>query len=125
MNINLEEQYKEIKNNYNFFKQNLNTFLLTLRDSSISLDERWKLFLKLINDDMLNEIDGAGDGHICILNPKLTLYDDFYIERHQTVTYATFFERIMGLDEKIPEENLIKWKEKVLEERYSGFQNDW
>lgn len=112
-------------------KPDLKVMMAALKDQSIPLDERWEAFEILVNGSVLTSTELYGDGFIDTLRVEgkreLTLYDDFYIERHETTSYTRFLERILdvfqgdGLDML----SLAKWKEKVLASGYASFTFDW
>lgn len=99
-----------------------------LKDQTIPLDERWTAFQRLMTLAPL-KVQSYGDGFVDWLGDNLTLYDDFYIERHETVMYVDFLERITDeyFSEKRPisPENIAEWKEQVLQSGYGGFKFDW
>lgn len=104
--------------------KNVKEVLTSLKDKSIPLDDRWKAFIEM-GEKVKMPIETYGDGFVEILHKNLTMYDDFYIERHQTVKYVDLYEQIEELDTEIPEENIAKWKEAVLQSGYGGFIHDW
>jgi len=100
-----------------------------LKNTNLDLDERWSAYVDLVNDNVLTNTELYGDGHIDILG-DFTLYDHFYVERRETVTFVTILER---LEERIEDgeenvttpENIIEWKEKVLSFCFASFTYDW
>lgn len=94
-----------------------------LKDTSIPLDERWQAFMSLPPDTLPTQ--GYGKGFVHLLDDNLTLYDDFYIERHETTAYADMFERIEDGEVEVADEALAKWKEQVLASGYQAFTHDW
>ena len=104
--------------------KNVKEVLTSLKDKSIPLDDRWKAFIEM-GEKVKMPIQTYGGGFAEILHKNLTMYDDFYIERHQTVKYVDLYEQIGGLDMEIPEENIAKWKEAVLQSGCGGFIHDW
>lgn len=115
-------------------KPDLSAVLNSLKDKSIPLDERWEAFEILVNGNVFNKIETYGDGYIDTLvrvdGKESTLYDNFYIERHETTKFPDMLEKILEPAWKTNEmeytpESIVKWKEKVLASGNSGFTNDW
>lgn len=98
--------------------------LSELKDTSVPLDERWEAFIK-ISEKVKLPIQSYGDGFVDYLGDNMTLYDDFYIERHQTVKYVDMAEQFDELETEISAENIAEWKEKVLQSGYGAFIHDW
>lgn len=87
-----------------------------------SLDERWKAYVKIHE---LLPTETYGDGFIEDINTSWTMYDDFYIERHETVDYPTMYERIKAQLEVKQSEALDMWRERVLATGDGAFTYDW
>jgi hypothetical protein len=102
-----------------------------LVDQSIPLEERWAAYCTLVKQNILVNEESYGDGHIDMLGDNMTMYDDFNVERRETLTYPDMYERIMEADEQFEERlvkaqyNIIPWQEKILASGYSGFCHDW
>lgn len=102
-----------------------------LGDKSIPLDVRWDAYVDLVRGDVITDIDSYGDGLIDTFDVgrELTLMDDFYIDRYQTVRYTYILERVDGAYitkfQKPTAESISKWKEKVLSRGTAGFVHDW
>lgn len=109
-------------------QEDLKAFQSTLKNPSIDLDDRWEAFTLLVENGVLNDIKSYGDGFMYTLEHgsgrELTLYDDFYIERHETTLYTDLFEQIQE-EPEIEWSTVLKWKEKVLESGFAGFVYDW
>lgn len=107
-------------------KPDISGFLADLQNKSIPLDERWNAFVLLVESGVHNSIAPYGDGFIDTFGPSVNLYDDLYMERHETKTYPRFLEYI-GEAETIEttNEQIAEWKEKVLASGNSGFTYDW
>jgi hypothetical protein len=110
-------------------KADLNTLQTMLKDKSKPLDERWDAYVALVENNVLVNNDGYGDGCIYALAHNLTLYNDFYIDKHETASYPDMYEKIM---DETASENLIAarvnidaWREEVLASGYSSFTYDW
>jgi hypothetical protein len=100
-----------------------------LKNTELDLDERWSAYVDLVNGGILTGTQLYGDGHIDILG-DFTLYDHFYVERRETVTFVSILERLEEMIEDDDEdvttpENIIEWKEKVLSFCFASFQYDW
>ena len=115
----------------NFMNEELKPILESLKDTNIALEDRWNAYIELVTNDILVNEENYGSGHIDILG-DLTMYDDFNVDRHQTLTYPEMYERIMDEDAEKwyprlfeARSNLSEWQEKVLSMGYSGFQYDW
>ena len=81
---------------------------------------------KLVEDNILTSNEIYGDGYIETLGTSYTLYDDFYIEKHETSTFIDILDRIKESDTLSPsEESIIKWKEEVLASGFASFTYDW
>lgn len=104
--------------------KNVKRVLDALKDKAIPLDDRWKAFIEM-GEKVKMPIATYGDGFVEILDKNLTMYDDFYVDRHQTVKYVNLYNQIKNLDREIPEKNIAKWKEAVLQSGYGGFIHDW
>jgi hypothetical protein len=87
-----------------------------------SLDERWKAYVKIHE---LLPAETYGDGFIEDINTRWTIYDDFYIERHETVDYPTMYQRIKDMLGVKQSEALDMWRERVLATGDGSFTYDW
>ena len=103
-----------------------------LKDKTISLDERWKVYEKLVAEKLIVKVDSCSDGDIDILETidgsEVTPHDDFYIERHETKSYVDLYENMMNysISENLVPESIDRWREKVLENPdYASFTYDW
>lgn len=115
-------------------KPSLESMLLAFKNKEIPLDTRWEAYTILVKGEVLTDGDGYGDGFIDTLKDpdgsEYTLYDDFYMERHETKTYPNMLESFMEwntFDEKKKPtpESVIEWKEMVLASGNANFTNDW
>lgn len=97
-----------------------------LVDKSFSLDDRWKLF-ELLSDENVLGAETYGRGHVDILGKGITLYDTFYIERYETIKYVDMLDFIDDNKDRvgIAEDAIIAWKEAVLLAGNQEFTNDW
>ncbi len=101
--------------------------LAKLTDKSLSLDERWAIFLQLAEAGVLGH-ESYGDGYLDDLqgsHNELTQYDDFHNDRHETVSYKDMYERIVENPEDFEGCDIDAWREKVLEEGCATFDYDW
>jgi hypothetical protein len=115
-------------------KPSLESLLITFKDKNIDLDTRWEAYTILVKGNVLTAKESYGDGFIDTLDVgrELTAYDDFYIERHETVKFLDMYERFGEWEagaygNKVPPtpESVIAWKEKVLASGYASFRYDW
>lgn len=90
-------------------------------DKNIPLNDRWAIF-KLVENVLPCET--YGDGNIDTLDSGACLYDDFYIERHETVEYISMYERIVDR-EKYTQDQIDAWREAVLADGNGSFEFDW
>lgn len=111
--------------------EGLAPMLEDLKNTSIPLDERWGAYTQLVKNDILTSDAIYGDGFIDTLGSNVTLYDDFYVERHQTEKYIDMYDRIMEASTEW-EKNLIamkpnlpEWQEEVLASGNASFTHDW
>lgn len=108
---------------------NLKLVLESLKDTYVPLDGRWTVYDTLVKRGILTKIDLCGDGFLDDLDTEreLTLYDDFYVNRYETVRYVDMMEKMSGDYGRInvTPESLSKWKEKVLRSGTAGFRYDW
>ena len=93
-----------------------------LTDKSIPLDERWELYEQMVKHHVITSDEGYGDGFIETLTPGGTLYDDYYMDRHVSMTYPDMLERAEDTNKA---HNVEEWKEKVLAAGDASFTNDW
>jgi len=113
-------------------------FKAFIKDQSISLEERWDLFKFACENNLFVNVDWS----IIRLktleaNRNFCWYDDFGVEKYQTVEFTSIVESIEeyveeSLEEKDEEvypittrEKLNELKEEILATGYSGFVYDW
>lgn len=129
--MNLQEQTQALIAAHALADEGLAPILELLRDTSLPLDDRWTAYTALVESNTLINNDGYGDGFVNTLG-DLSLYDDFNIERHQTMTFSSLYEKIMEADAYY-EKSLVEarnktlslWQEEVLASGKSAFTNDW
>jgi len=98
-------------------KPSLESMLLAFKDKHIPLETRWEAYAILVNGNILVEDNGYGDGFIDTLkydndpDGEYTLYDDFYMERHETKTFPDMLDQINDFeeDDAVSPESLIEW----------------
>jgi hypothetical protein len=112
--------------------EDLPTVLEGLKDTDYPLEHRWDAFVELCKNNVLVNNDTYGDGFIDQLSKTLCIRDDFLMDRHETMTFVSMYERIMEADGEwesalieARETNLAKWQEAVLASGYSSFTYDW
>lgn len=105
-----------------------------LKDKSIPLNERWKVFVEA-SGGVINKVNSyymdfqsmtkAGFGG--------SWYDDFYLDRHQTMELTSLVECLEDRNNlnsdskrfKMTEEQIEELKEEILQSGYTGFVFDW
>jgi hypothetical protein len=116
-------------------KPDLSQLFAQLKDTSIPLDERWEAFTLLVNNNLLvNESTYYGHSEIGGLvaesGGEYCLYDDFHIDRGVGKSfpdlYADLLDKIKWKSAMAPtQESLRDWQERVLQNGYSSFINEW
>jgi len=103
-----------------------------LKDTSIPLDERWEVYTVLVDQNLFVKDDGYGDGELrAAFDPdRVSLYDDFHLDRGQSMTFPEMWEAMNdedfeGGDVYDAEGAKDKWREAVLASGYSSFTYDW
>lgn len=107
--------------------------LVALKDKSINIDERWNAYSAMVNNGVLNNEQSWGDGFLDVLKRtdgrELTMYDDFYVERHQTMSFVDMYDAIMEYsimhDAELTSESIENWRETVLASGLASFVHDW
>jgi len=103
-----------------------------LKDTSIPLDERWDAYTQLVEANILVSDQSYGDGNPggAFDSNRVSLYDDFNIDRGQSMTFPAMWEAMNeeffeGGDAYDAEGAKDKWREAVLASGYSSFTYDW
>lgn len=129
MEVTINSSLKEIIDLMIESKKNTDTILAgaidALKNTDIPLTERWAAYTELVEKNIYNKNQLYGDGFIDDLGEGLTLYDEFYVERRETVKYVDMYERIMEDEDNYEQENISAWQEKVLQSGYTSFTYDW
>lgn len=107
--------------------------LEALKNKSINIDERWNAYEFMVKNGVLNKKQSWGDGFIDVLKRtdgrELTMYDDFYVDRHNTVLFVDMYEAIMEYGEmhgvELTGESIENWRETVLAHGLASFVHDW
>lgn len=120
----ITEQVTELVKKKNQIDEAVALTLSCLTNPAYDLEDRWQLYLQIVNNNLLDNIELFGDGFIDTLGGNLTIYDNFYAERYQTVEYFDMWDTILE-DEHGTSETRDEWREKVLASGYSGFKYDW
>lgn len=97
-----------------------------IKDKSVPLDERWELFCRApdsikLHDRWIHEFKWEEK------HQAISWYDDFYMDRHQTVDMQAIIE-IMEENEsgtEYSEEMILDMKEEILDKNLGSFCNDW
>lgn len=108
-------------------------YLNYIQDKSIALEERWKAFCEAPAD--WKNTDGyivhfAVEKALKENGGEISWYDDFYIEKNETVHLINVIERLEDEIESFEElgwnSDLIKqFKEEILEKNLASFDYDW
>ena len=116
-------------------KPDLTQLVAQLKDSSIDLDERWQAFTLLVNNHILvNKSRYYGDAEISQLESvsggNYCLHSDFYMDRNNVLTfpdmYAMLMDKAQWKSDMAPKpESLRDWQERVLQNGYTSFENEW
>ena len=119
----ITEDYSRIQVGIKFLQE------VYLKDMSVDINARWAAFEHISKLNLL-PIETYGDGLISELEGASTLYDDFYVERHETKKYVDMFESIQEdeIEVGVPKystEAVDKWREAVLASGDMGFTYDW
>jgi hypothetical protein len=99
-----------------------------LKDSNISLEERWDVYLKVANLLPIgfdSDLDSVG-----IDSSEFSIDDDFYEDRYSTVNYEYVVYKILNRKQNATfgkwwELDLDSIKEKILVLGLQGFVYDW
>lgn len=100
---------------------------LGLENENTSLEERWRLLTSVTGKGILPMIT-TSEGHILNqLDNRLTMYDHFYKDRGQAITFASMYDTMQNLVLKgtITSADIVAWREHVLTLKAEGFINDW
>lgn len=103
--------------------------LTTIKDKNIDLDTRWNLYTLLVKNEYHRKISVCGDGYVddvAVDGEELIPYDDFYVERYETLSYISMCDRIVNTSsESVDQARLPAWKERVLQSGETHFKYDW
>lgn len=114
-------------------KPDLSKIKEMLADDNLALNVRWDCYVKLVKAEVLTDKVTYGDGHVSLLKAEgspdmeITLYDDFFIERYETISYTDFADRINDNDygHEWTEDSVDAWKREVLKTSNAMFTHDW
>lgn len=105
-------------------------YLQYIANKEIPLEDRWNVFAEAPYEwkhhcsyiEHFDVEEKLQNGSIC-------WYDDFFIDRYQTVNLADFVEDLRGdnydSEERWPEELISEFMEEVLDKNLGSFVNDW
>ena len=117
--VNYVNELIESKPNYSHLWQH---FHIT---SEIPLDQRWEAFCLAVRNNLLYNVTWC-DGHLDVVasisGGELNLYDDFYIDRGQTISFPYLGDKLI---EFVTPELYDAWREKVLLDTYTHFTYNW
>ena len=87
--------------------------------SIISLDARWKVFLKA--EHLLPE-----DSYYFDIPSRFTYYDNLYCDKHQSIMFSKIIERLSSAEvDPLTEAETIELKEQMLNSGFGSCVNDW
>lgn len=103
-----------------------NDILPYLSNKEISLETRWDWYCNLVQYGAIQDIESYGDGHLRTLDPNVSLYDDFYLDRYTTKYYVDLYtDMILDGCKEYPADAIDAWREEVLKSGDAGFCFDW
>lgn len=118
------EEIREYKNN-SLSKR----YVEYIRDKSIPLNDRWEVF-KEAPKDWKNQSNWVQQFEVERKLGEISWYDDFYIEKNQTVDMVDIVERLEDdptrfFNKGWTLELIVEFKEEILQENISSFNYDW
>lgn len=129
MNFYVELVEKQAADLAKLIKLLQNSYLI---DKTIPLDERWDAYLRIAPYLPINPWVTGNLIEESIKPKEVSLYDDFNIQRYQTVKYA---DQVEGMQDELEydaegstiwtKESVIKFQELVLASGVQGFIMDW
>lgn len=99
-----------------------------ITDKDIPLEKRWNTFKNAPYNWKYHDSYLVHFAIERIINRKITWYDDFYIERHQTVDMCDVIEYIQESDRPICVDlaaHIDEFKEEILSINLGSFIYDW
>lgn len=122
----LTEKIKKIGKEVESLKKDFAKFV---KDKSLPLDERWGLFVEY---GRIYGGEGSWVQHFKVeqklKHKEICWYDDFYVERRQTVELPQIIESIeenLCEDSDWTEELVVEFKEEILDKNMYSFTYDW
>lgn len=94
--------------------------LSMVQNEALGQDERWRLYMKY--GELLLSIDPYYFDPDGLNWDNLTLFDDFYCDKYETMTVDNMTKRI---EEKGFEVDWNLYKESWMQKGIWGFKNDW
>lgn len=124
------DEISAFKNDSNPLKEK---YLNYIQDKSIDLEERWEVFCKAPTDWKEKDsyiVHFQVEKALKANGGEISWYDDFYIEKNETIHLMNVIERLEEETETFEElgwnSELIKqFKEEVLEKNLASFDYDW
>lgn len=99
--------------------------LIRDEDNIVILEATWKVFTDVVDRGIFKNISCWHMSFMQSLDSGLSLYDDFCIERHQTVSFTEMYSAIEDFELDFDQDKIDDWRAEVLCSGYSGFVNDW
>ena len=126
--MTLLEEIKEFKANPIPLKDK---YLAYIKDTSISLDERWEVFVEAPIEWQEHDMSYPHfDAESLLKSREISWYDDFGIDKHETVYMVEVVEHSIEKSKDEDEENftlefVAALKAEVLEMNLGLFDYDW
>jgi hypothetical protein len=96
-------------------------FAAYIKDTSISLDERWQAFTAA-NDALKDHQRFQAD--LTLGREQISWYDDFCIDRYTTVKTEWLVESLYEVGDHTPD-IIAEFKEQILQQNLGSFTFDW
>lgn len=98
-----------------------NEYLAIIRDENLSLEDRWSVFAKMPMS--LKEVDSYIHHFDFESTFNVSWFDDFYVDRYQTVNMVTIVDQLDGDEDKA--ELKIAIMTECIRDNLGGFVMDW
>ena len=115
----MKDLLERLLNTLNSYKPN---FVEYITNPNVHLDDRWETFLMAPYEfkEHLRSYPNlklAGD--------TISWYDDFYVEKYQTVEAETLLEWVLESENEHSKEVVDSFKEEILKQNMGSFVYDW
>ena len=97
-----------------------------LKNDEIDLVERWSVYCKACSMGVINKSKSYYYNCPTFDKYDLTMYDDFCVDRYQTISFEEYVEQLEGHD-SVTDEDIVVTMSDILAEQseYCSFRNDW